>query len=259
MRRWSEAARIGGGRVVVVVDLGDVLAGRGTDHPAGALDEQAVVGDRGGEEQGVEGRGVEAFADERRGADDEDAVAGFGVGEPVTAARRSVVDHAALQHERLVSARGEQREFRASTWATRRVSTRQLRPRARAAVDVVDDLCVACLVDGEARCTSASAPGRAQVHSRGAGRRSRGGTAAAVVPRQLARRPASGALLVRRSCGVPDGSELPGDEFAESVTPGRGGGEAEPELRGDAFDRVVVRGGREVVALVDDDVPVAAG
>ena len=59
--------------------------------------------------------------------------------------------------------------------------------------------------------------------------------------------------------GVPDGSELPGDEFAEAVAAGGGGGEAEPELRGDPFDRVVVRGGAEVVALVDDDVPVAPG
>ena len=34
------------------------------------------------------------------------------------------------------------------------------------------------------------------------------------------------------------------------------GGEPEPELRGDALDGVLVRSGAEVVALVDDDVPI---
>jgi transposase-like protein len=41
--------------VVVVVDFGDVFAGRCADDAAGALDDQAVVGDRAGEEEGVEG------------------------------------------------------------------------------------------------------------------------------------------------------------------------------------------------------------
>jgi hypothetical protein len=68
---------------VIVVNLGDVLAGGGSDHASGALDEQSVVGDRAGEEVGVERWGVEAFADEWCGADDEDAVAGFGVAEAV--------------------------------------------------------------------------------------------------------------------------------------------------------------------------------
>jgi hypothetical protein len=41
------------------VDLGDVLAWCGSDDTAGALDEQAVVGDRPGEEEGIEGWGVD--------------------------------------------------------------------------------------------------------------------------------------------------------------------------------------------------------
>jgi hypothetical protein len=58
-------------RVVVVVDLGGLFAGRRADHASGTLDEQTVIGDRAGEEQGVECWGVEPFADERCGADDE--------------------------------------------------------------------------------------------------------------------------------------------------------------------------------------------
>jgi hypothetical protein len=59
--------------------------------------------------------------------------------------------------------------------------------------------------------------------------------------------------------GVPDRAELPGDEFAESVTAHRCGGQAEPELRGDVLDRVVVGGCGEVVAFVDDDLTVPVG
>ena len=47
---------------MVVVDLGDVLAACRSDDASGALDEETVVGDRAGEEEGVEGRGVEASA-----------------------------------------------------------------------------------------------------------------------------------------------------------------------------------------------------
>src|SRR5689334_16287622 len=67
-----------------------------------------------------------------------------------------------------------------------------------------------------------------------------------------------GALLLLGH-GVPYGSELPGDELAEPVSAGGCGGEAEPELRGDSLDGVLVGGGAEVVALVDDDVPVPLG
>ena len=57
---------------------------------------------------------------------------------------------------------------------------------------------------------------------------------------------------------MSDGAELPGDQFAESVPARRCGGESEPELRADLLDGVVVGGGREVVALVHDDLPVPA-
>ncbi|SNT56700.1 hypothetical protein SAMN05421812_11014 [Asanoa hainanensis] len=59
--------------------------------------------------------------------------------------------------------------------------------------------------------------------------------------------------------GVPHGAELPGDELAEPVAAGGGGGEPKPELRRDALDGVLVRGGAEVVALVNDYVPVPLG
>lgn len=89
---------------MVVVDFGDVFAGCGAYHSSGVLDEQAVEGDRGSEEQGVECGGVEALADERRGADDQDAVAGLRVGEAVHHRPTLGGAHSSLQDERFVSA-----------------------------------------------------------------------------------------------------------------------------------------------------------
>ena len=43
------------GDVVVVVDLGGCLAGKGPKNSPGVLDEVPSKGDRGGEEQGVPG------------------------------------------------------------------------------------------------------------------------------------------------------------------------------------------------------------
>lgn len=63
-------------RVVVVVHLGQVLAGEGPDDPPGALDEEPVERDGGCEEEGVQGGRVEPFTDEGRGAHLEHAVAG---------------------------------------------------------------------------------------------------------------------------------------------------------------------------------------
>ncbi len=59
--------------------------------------------------------------------------------------------------------------------------------------------------------------------------------------------------------GVADRSELPGDEFAEAVAAGGGGGQPEPELGTDPLDGMVVGRRRKMVAFVDDDMPVAAG
>jgi hypothetical protein len=52
---------------VVVVDLGGGLAGVSAEDPAGVLDKAAFEGDRRGEEQGVQGRAVEALPDVRAG------------------------------------------------------------------------------------------------------------------------------------------------------------------------------------------------
>jgi hypothetical protein len=60
-----------GAHVVVVVNLGGGLAGVGAQDPAGVLDEAAFECDRRGEEQGVEGWAVEAFANIGTGGDHE--------------------------------------------------------------------------------------------------------------------------------------------------------------------------------------------
>lgn len=58
-------------QVVVVVDLCCGLPGAGPQDPACVLDEPAFEGDGGGEEQGVQGRAVEPFADVGAGGDGE--------------------------------------------------------------------------------------------------------------------------------------------------------------------------------------------
>ena len=64
--------------VVVVVDLCRLLAGVGAQDASGVLDESTLEGDRAGEEQGVQCRAVEAFADEVACRDNEERRAGFG-------------------------------------------------------------------------------------------------------------------------------------------------------------------------------------
>ena len=57
--------------VVVVVHLDEVLARSGPQDSSDVLDESAFERDRCGEEQGVEGRTVEALSDERPSGNDE--------------------------------------------------------------------------------------------------------------------------------------------------------------------------------------------
>src|SRR6266567_7458091 len=61
-----------GARVVVVVELCGFLAGVGAEDAPGVLDEASFPPDRGGEEQGVQGRAVEAFPSVGPGGDDEE-------------------------------------------------------------------------------------------------------------------------------------------------------------------------------------------
>ena len=250
------AGENGQSRVVVVVYFGSVLAGGGAHDSSSALDEQAVEGDWRGEEQGIQRGGVEAFADERCGADDEDAVAGLGVGDAVDGASPVGAGHAAPQHQGGVSVLGQQRcqgvdvgdpsgEYEAVASA------------GQGRGDVADDLYVSGLVGDErtvdlrerARC------GQIEVVEAEAG----------LVDVQQASRPCLRYPGVHERArlalgqGVADRSELPGDEFTESVAAGGCRGEPEPELGADAFDRVVIDGCREMVTFVDDDVPVALG
>src|SRR5262249_52824447 len=221
----------------------------------GALDEQAVVGDRGGEEQRVQGWGVEAFADEWCCSDEENAVTGSGLGEVVHGGSPVAGRHAALQHERLVPARGQQgcegvQVCDAAGEYQTVAATRQC------CGHVGDDLGVACLVGDQ---------GAVHRGECGRGGYVRVGVEVGLVEVQQPSGSCpgvpdvNGRVLAVVCDGVPDGSELPGDEFAEPVAPGGCGGEPEPELCADLLDRVVVCGGREVVAFVDDDLPVAGG
>jgi hypothetical protein len=59
--------------------------------------------------------------------------------------------------------------------------------------------------------------------------------------------------------GVPDRAQLEGYQVVELIAAVRGGGESEPAAGRDLLDGVLERGGGDVVALVDDDQPVAAG
>ncbi|HET9139398.1 MAG TPA: hypothetical protein VFO68_08535, partial [Actinophytocola sp.] len=119
--------------------------------------------------------------------------------------------------------------------------------------EIVGDLCVAGLVQGQEAVHLGERTRRVQVHLVGAER--------GLVEIQESSRSGVGVhhgrdrVLFVVGHGVPHGAELPGDELAEPVASLGCGGQPEPELRGDPFHAVVVRGRAEVVALVDDDVP----
>ena len=59
--------------------------------------------------------------------------------------------------------------------------------------------------------------------------------------------------------GVPDRSHLHGDQVVELVAAVRGGGQPEPAPCRDLLDRVLERGGRDVMAFVGDDKAVPGG
>src|SRR5262249_37073155 len=59
--------------------------------------------------------------------------------------------------------------------------------------------------------------------------------------------------------GVPYRSHLHGDQVVELVAAVRGGGQAEPAPCRDLLDRVLERGGRDVMAFVSDDKAVPGG
>jgi hypothetical protein len=94
-----------GADIVVVVNLGRLLAGMGTKDTPGVLDEASFPPDRGGEEQGVQGRAVEALArigsgghDQQRRAARLHLQAGQGRGADLSA-------QPAAQHDRVVAHR----------------------------------------------------------------------------------------------------------------------------------------------------------
>ena len=88
---------------MVIVDLRSGLTGICTQDPPGVLDESAFEGERCGEEQGVQGGTVEAFADVRAGGDDKEAPSGRVGLEPGQCGRASFGAHAAAEHNRVVA------------------------------------------------------------------------------------------------------------------------------------------------------------
>jgi len=78
-------------------------------------------------------------------------------------------------------------------------------------------------------------------------------------------RPAGAQKRVLAGCvagecdGVPDRSHLHSDQVVELVAAVRGGGQPEPALCRDLLDRVLERGGRDVMAFVGDDKAVPGG
>ena len=93
--------------VMVVMDLDGILTRGVAQDPAGALDEQSVKRDRGGQEQGVQRWRVEPLSNERCGTDDEYAVAGLSVSETINCRAAGDSTHTALQNYRVVAAFGQ--------------------------------------------------------------------------------------------------------------------------------------------------------
>ncbi|WP_245712781.1 hypothetical protein [Micromonospora nigra] len=110
--------------------------------------------------------GVEAFADERCGADDKETVAGLGAVEPVDDGPPFAAAHRAWEHERLVPACGEQSgeclDLGDPAGQDETVAT-----AGQGRGDIVGDLCVAGLVEGQPSVYLASAPGASRSTSPG--------------------------------------------------------------------------------------------
>jgi len=98
-----EEASTPGQDVVVVVNLGGGFPGVGPQDASGVLDESAVEGDGGGEEQGVQRGAVEAFADVGADGADERRSRGAGL-EAGEGSGAGFGTHPAAQDHRVVSA-----------------------------------------------------------------------------------------------------------------------------------------------------------
>jgi hypothetical protein len=107
------------------------------------------------------------FADERCGADDQDPVVGLRRGEPVDCRTPIRSGHSALQQECLMSASREERSqsFDMGDPAGQHETVAPLGESSR---DVVDDLCVSCLISDQGPQPATMAdrhdPRRAQIH-----------------------------------------------------------------------------------------------
>ena len=130
---------------MVVVDLGGGLAGVRAQDPPGVLDEAPFERDRRGEEQGVQGRAVEALADVGAGGHDQQwRPAGLGL-EPGEGGGAGLGAHAAAQDDRscpcVAQSCGEPLEVGGPLGEHQAVP-----PAGQGLGDVGDDLGGACVV-----------------------------------------------------------------------------------------------------------------
>ncbi len=247
---------------MVVVDFGGGLAGMRAHDPACVLDQASLERDRRGEEERVQDRAVESFADEWSGGDDQQWCAvGWCVesGEGVAAGRGA---HAAAQHDRVERTLPElvSEPFDAGC----PLGEQQAAPAAFQRGDhVIDDLGEAGVVGDEVAVDGRHAAGLRRV---GVTEVAVGG----VVHVEYGGRALGGLFKFELGRavlawwrglgdGVADRTQLEGDQVIELVAAVRGGGEPEPAAGRDLLDGVLERRSGDVVALVHDDQPIAAG
>ena len=134
--------------VVVVVHFGGLLARMGSEDAAGVLDEASLERDWTCQEQGVECRAVEAFADEVARRDHKQRRIGIGWVEPPDGCGALLGAHAALEDDRvqpsLGECRGEVVDVAGSLGEDEAVAA-----ATQGIYYIGEDLFVACLVFGE--------------------------------------------------------------------------------------------------------------
>ena len=96
----------------------------------------------------VQGRCVEPFADERCGAQDQDAVASPGVGESFDDGTSVLGRHAPLEHKRFMATTGQERGDRFEV-GDPAGQDQAVAPLAESGVDIAEDLLITVFVGGE--------------------------------------------------------------------------------------------------------------
>jgi hypothetical protein len=241
--------------IVVVVDLGGVLARVGPQDPPGLLHEAALEGDGCGEEEGIQRRTVEALADVGPRRDDEQRRAVWRGSEAFQGCASSLHSHPAAKYHRIAPN-----------------LTQDVDQPVDVAGPLGQDQAVPATFEGSGD-VSGHLPGPRLVGDQGAVDRcdsagsGRVGSTAVSEHRGMHDQHRFGSVLGRgatecagRDCAhrVPNRPGLQRDEIVELVSPIGGGRQAEPASRRDLSDRVLERRGGDVVTFVDHHQPVPA-